>query len=103
MSKKPLGEMDVAELRDALVRVANESSLRARKIRYMAEHQRVREVAVEQVIRTVIVRGDGVHVPIRQVEQYWLMDGTLIAERDPMPGPEGDVVAALDRGGEREP
>jgi hypothetical protein len=59
-----------------------------RKLGYMAEYQRVAEVDVEEVVRTTILRGDGVEDPIRRVWQWWRRDGTLIGERDPLPARE---------------
>ena len=43
-----------------------------------------RSASVEQVIKTVAVFGDGVpDDPIREVTQYWALDGTLLATVDP--------------------
>lgn len=38
-----------------------------------------------EVIRTYIeTRGDGKSDPIRIIEQFWSMDGELLAENDPV-------------------
>lgn len=42
-----------------------------------------------QVIRTVALRGEGVASdPLREVTQYWSLDGELLAESDPHPTEE---------------
>jgi hypothetical protein len=43
------------------------------------------EVRVMQVIRVVVARGtDMPDDKMRSVEQYWSMDGLILAERDPI-------------------
>lgn len=42
-------------------------------------------VQVIQVVHTIATRGAGIEGdPVRQVDQYWSFDGSLLAERDPI-------------------
>jgi hypothetical protein len=44
------------------------------------------DVEVIQVVHTRLLRrGNGRDDPIRIIEQYWTLDGELLAEKDPLP------------------
>ena len=47
------------------------------------------------VIESDALRGDGIYAdPVRRVKQYYSLDGTLLAERDPwLEGEDKDVFA----------
>jgi hypothetical protein len=52
-----------------------------------------RDVEVIQVVHTRLKkRGKGVEDdPVRRIEQYWSLDGTLLAEYDPFSGTEAKI------------
>lgn len=50
-----------------------------------SERIKMDKAEVIQVIRTTLLRrGDGKEDPIRIIEQFWSLDGQLLAENDPI-------------------
>lgn len=49
-----------------------------------AEPETPRSVEVIEVIKTVAIRGNGADTLLREVIQYWDLEGKLLAEYDPI-------------------